>query len=94
METEIILIYCLADNYFKGIGHQENPQIRLDDATILTIAIVAAVCYGGNFALAQRMLSSPYYFGCSLSPSRFSRRLNRLKEHLLTPVRLVLERRQ
>ena len=89
METEIIIIYCLADDYFKGIGHQENPQVRLDDATIMTTAIVSAICYGGNFALAQRMLSTPYYFGCSLSRSRFSRRLNRLKEHLLTLIALL-----
>jgi len=89
METEIIIIYCLADDYFRGIGHQENPQAYMSDAMILTIAITSVVCHGGNFALSQRMLSSPHYFGRFLSRSRFSRRLNRLKEHLLTLIALL-----
>ena len=84
MDTEIIIIYCLVDDYLKGIGHQEHPQVQLNDAAILTTAIVASVCHGGNFAVAQGMLRAPQYFGCVLSRSRFSRRLNRLKAHLLT----------
>ena len=97
METEIIIIYCLADDYFKGIGHQENPQVRLDDTTIMTTAIVSAICYGGNFALAQRMLSTPYYFGCSLSRSRFSpppQSIERAPANPHCPVRSALERRE
>ena len=42
-----------------------------------------------NFALAQRLLSSPFYFGQLLSRSRFSRRLNRIKDHLLTLISLL-----
>ena len=89
METEIITIYCLVDDYFKEIGHQEHPQVQLNDSAILTTAIVSAVCHGGNFALAQHTLSSPHYFDCILSRSRFSRRLNRLKHHLLTLISLL-----
>lgn len=89
MDTEIIIIYCLVDDYLKGIGHQEHPQVQLNDAAILTTAIVASVCHGGNFAVAQGMLRAPQYFGCVLSRSRFSRRLNRLKAHLLTLISLL-----
>lgn len=89
MDTEIIIIYCLVDDYFKGIGHQEHPQTQLSDAAILTTAIVAATCHGGNFAMAQGRLKAPHYFGCILSRSRFSRRLNRLKDHLLTLISLL-----
>ena len=89
MDIEIIIIYCLVDDYFKGIGHQEHPQVQLNDAAILTTAIVAAMCHGGNFALAQHRLRAPRYFGCVLSRSRFSRRLNRLKHHLLTLIALL-----
>jgi hypothetical protein len=89
MDTEIIIIYCLVDDYFKEIGHQEHPLVQLNDSAILTTAIVAAVCHDGNFAMAQFRLSSPRYFGCVLSRSRFSRRLNRLKQHLLTLIALL-----
>lgn len=84
METEIIIIYHLSDDYFKEINHREDSQCRISDAEIMTTAIVAACSFGGNYAAAQRFLSHPTYIGGMLSRSRFSRRLNRLKPHLLT----------
>ena len=47
METEIITIYCIVDEYFQGINHQEDPQTQVNDAAIMTTAIGAAVCHGG-----------------------------------------------
>lgn len=84
MDTEIIIIYSFSDDYFKEINHKEDSQCRLNDAEIMTIAIVAARNFGGNFAKAQRFLSHPTYIGDKLSRSRFSRRLNRLKGHFMT----------
>jgi hypothetical protein len=89
METEIIIIYCLSDDYLKEIGHQENSQCQVSDAEILTTALAAALHFGGNYAKAQRFLVQPAYFGRRLSRSRFSRRLNRIKRHLLTFLALL-----
>lgn len=89
MDTEIIIVYCLSDDYFKEINHQENSQCRISDAEIMTTAIVAARDFGGNFAKAQRFLSHPSYLGDRLSRSRFSRRLNHLKPHLLTLIAIL-----
>jgi Transposase DDE domain len=84
MDTEIIIIYGLSDDYFKEINHQEDSQCQMSDAEIVTTAIVAARYFSGNYAVAQRFLSKPTYIGGMLSRSRFSRRLHRLKPHLLT----------
>jgi len=84
MENEIILIYSLSDDYLREIRHQENNQCQMSDAEVLTTAIVAALYFKGNFALARRFLNRPTYIENMLSRSRFSRRLNRIKAHLLT----------
>jgi hypothetical protein len=50
----------------------------------MTIALVAVLEYGGNFAAARRMMSDQQYVSYRLSRSRFSRRVHRIKEHFLT----------
>lgn len=89
MENEIIIVYCLSDDYLKEVGHRENSQCQVSDAEILTTALVAVLYFSGNFALAQRSLAQSAYFGKRLSRSRFSRRLHRIKEHLLTFMALL-----
>lgn len=84
MDTEIIIIYCLADDFLREINHQESSQCQMSDAEVLTTALIAARHFGGNFAVSQRFLNQPHYMGTMLSRSRFSRRLQRLKHHLLT----------
>jgi Transposase DDE domain len=91
MEAEIITIYCLFDDYLKEIHHQESPQCRVNDAEILTIAMVAALYFRGNYALALKFMSSPSYVGKNLSRSRFSRRLHQVKPHLLTMTAILGE---
>ena len=61
MDTEMIIIYCLSDDYPKEIGHQENSQCQVSDAEVLTTALVAALHFGGNYAKAQRFLSQLTY---------------------------------
>lgn len=84
MDTRIILVYCVCDDYLKSIRHREDGQCRVSDAEILTIALVAALEFRGNFAAANRFMSTHHYVLYRLSRSRFSRRLHRLKGHLLT----------
>ena len=42
METEIIIIYVLCDEYLRAIGHYEDPQVKMSDAEVMTTALVAA----------------------------------------------------
>jgi hypothetical protein len=84
MDTQIILIYCLCDDLLKAMQHKEDAQCRMSDAEVMTVALVAALHYRGNFALAGRMLSAHGYLPVVLEKSRFSRRLHRIKPMLLT----------
>lgn len=83
MDTRIIVVYCLCDDYLKSIGHREDAQVRLSDAEVMTIALVAALEYRGNFAAALRFLVAHKYLRASLSRSRLSRRVHRVKGHFL-----------
>ena len=84
MATQIILIYCLCDDLLKAMRHKEDVQCRMSDAEIMTVALVAALHFRGNFALAARMLSAHGYMPVLLEKSRFSRRLHRIKPMFLT----------
>ncbi|MGH9857003.1 MAG: IS982 family transposase [Acidobacteriota bacterium] len=84
MDTQIVLVFCMSDDMFKAINHREDPQCRVCDAEIMTIAIVAALYYGGNYALSRTFLKEQGYIPGMLGKSRFSRRLNRIKHHFVT----------
>lgn len=83
MDGRIILVYCLCDDYLKSIHHREDAQCRLSDAEVMTTALVAALEFGGNYAAANRFMSTHRYVSYCLSRSRYSRRLHRVKAHFL-----------
>jgi hypothetical protein len=91
MDTEIIIIYCICDDYLKSIHHRENPQCLMSDGEVMTTALVAALYFGGNFAMARRVLDKPEYITSMLSKSRYSRRLHRIKHHYLAVFALLAE---
>lgn len=91
MDTQIILVYCLCDDYLKAIHHVENEQCRMSDAEVMTTALVAALLFRGNYAMARRMLQEQGYIPPMLGKSRFSRRLHRIKQHFLALFRIMGE---
>lgn len=91
MDTQIILIYCLCDDLLKAMRHREDGQCQMSDAEVMTVALVAARYFGGNFTLARQMLSEHGYVPHMLDKSRFSRRLHRIKPLLLTLFALLGE---
>ena len=91
MDSEIIITYCICDDYLRMINHWEDPQCRMSDAEVMTTALTAVLYFGGNFALAQRFLGRPVYIPPMLGKSRFSRRLHRIKHHFLAVFGLLAE---
>jgi hypothetical protein len=83
MDTQIIAVFCLCDDLLKALRHHEDPQCRMSDAEIMTVAIVAALHFRGNFELARYMLNEQGYLPVVLSRSRFNRRLHRLADLFL-----------
>lgn len=90
MDTQIILVYYLCDDLLKVMNHREDPQCQLCDAEVMTLALVAALYYGGNYAQACRFLSCHGYLR-PLSRSRFSRRLQRIQHHFGTLLALLAQ---
>jgi hypothetical protein len=56
--------------------HHNDAQCHLNDAEIMTIALVAALFFGGNDARACAFLQHYTYMRRMVSPSRFPRRLH------------------
>ena len=84
MDGQIIAVYCLQADLLRALGHRDDGQCHLTDAEVMTIALVAAMFFGGNYALTCYFLHEQGYMRRMLSPSRFNRRLHRVKDRFLT----------
>jgi hypothetical protein len=43
MDGQIVAIYCLCNELVKAMGIYEDPQRQMNDAEVMTTAIVAAL---------------------------------------------------
>lgn len=84
MDTQIIAVYCLCDDLLRAMGQRDDAQCQMSEAEVMTAALVAALYFGGNFALACRFLHEQGYMPRMLSASRFNRRVHRIKPLFLT----------
>lgn len=84
MDTQIVAVYCVCADMLSALQHRNDPQCHLTDAEIMTVAIVAALFFGGNYARAQAQLADYRYIAAPLRASRFSRRVHRVKDLFLT----------
>ena len=80
MDDKIIATFCLCDDLLKAIHHPEDSQGQMNDAEVMTTALVAALFFRGNHESARAMLKQHGYIPQMLSKSRFSRRLHRIQE--------------
>ena len=86
---KIISIFCLIDDLFIGIKHQEDSRRKVSDSEIAITAIVSALYFGGNHCHAIHFMKSHGYVPKMLDKSRFNRRLHhigRLMYDLFTQV--------
>ncbi|NTW99162.1 MAG: IS982 family transposase [Geobacteraceae bacterium] len=91
MDTQIVAVFCLCDDMLKALNHYEDPQCQMNDAEVMTTAIVAALRFRGNFELARQFLQEEGYIPNMLGKSRFNRRLHRVQELFLTLFHLLGE---
>lgn len=80
MDDKIIATFCLCDDLLKAIHHPEDPQGQMNDAEVMTTALVAALFFRGNHESARAMLKQHGYIPQMLSKSRLSRRLHRIQD--------------
>ena len=80
MYDHTLAIYCFIDDLLKAMQHSEDSRSEFSDAEVVTTAIVAMLCFGGNFERARCFLHSSGMMSRMISRSRFSRRLSRLAD--------------
>jgi hypothetical protein len=83
-KDKIIALYCIVDDMLKGMHHREDARAQLNDAEIITTAFVSALYFGGNLENARHFMKMEGYVPKMLEKSRFSRRLHRLSELLIS----------
>lgn len=80
MQEKITTIYCLCDDFLRAWGHTDDPQARMTDAEVMTVALTAAACFGGNQERSRVFLKEHGYIKAMLSRSRLNRRLHAIPE--------------
>ena len=82
MTVQVIMIYCLCDDFLRAGGHKDDPQAKMTTAEVMTVALVAAVLFDGNQDRSRRYLKEHGYIKRMLSKSRFNRRWHAVPEAL------------
>ena len=88
MLDTIIATFCIPDDLLHILHHRNDPQAKITDREILTIAILACQEFGGNMRKALQWVKALHLFSFVPSESRFNRRLHRLMPllHALAPL--------
>jgi hypothetical protein len=71
-----VALYCIVDDLLKAVGHRDDRRRAMTDAEVLTTALVAAHCFGGNAEHARCFLREAGLMPRMLSRSRLNRRLH------------------
>ena len=69
-------LYCIVDDLIRAVGHTDDRRRAMTDAEVLTTALVAAHCFGGNAEHSRRFLRETGLMPRMLSRSRLNRRLH------------------
>jgi hypothetical protein len=48
MLRETIAAFCIIDDLLPLLGHKDDPQTKVPSSVILTLALLAALHFGGN----------------------------------------------
>lgn len=82
MEQRMITIYCLIEEFLKGVkGKKEHKLAEISDSEVLFLGYLAMADFNGNYKKA-------YYYGMGMKLvneieySRFTRRINQLEEEI------------
>lgn len=81
MNEQAITIYCFIDDFFKKIGRRTDAHCKINDAELLTTALLSARYFHGN--LCSAMLYMKQHQGVNMiDKSGFIRRLHSLRAGL------------
>ena len=79
MNDFTIAIYCFIDDYLQIAGQKTAVKRKLNDAEVITTALVAARYFGGNMTTARSYMHAHHH--CQMPhKSNFNRMLHRLSQ--------------
>ena len=55
MDEEIITVFCLCDDLLKALGIRDDPQVKMNNAEVMTTALSAALFFGCNYEWRERL---------------------------------------
>ena len=80
MELEITTIFVLCDELLTAMNIQEDPQIQMNNAEVMTVPFTAARFFHGHYEHARGFLKEHGYIPTMLSESRLNRRIHALPD--------------
>jgi hypothetical protein len=89
MDSKNLALYCVCTDLLKAIGHMEDPRQQMSDAEVITMGMMAMLCFQGNCESARALLNAPRYIPHMLSRSILNSRLHRLNKLFLTLFELL-----
>jgi len=84
-------LFYLIDEYLKNSFHKEDKQVTMSDSEIIFAYLVSFQYFSGNYFKTLFFLKQSKLMSKILSSSRFSRRLNRLKNKIEEITGLLFE---
>ncbi|MCC9169089.1 IS982 family transposase, partial [Pontibacter sp. XAAS-A31] len=79
MHDFTIATYCFIDDYLKVAGQKPAAKRKLNDAEVITTALLAARYFGGNMTTARSYMQQ--HHRCRMPhKSNFNRMLHRLSQ--------------
>ena len=75
MDTTIIFVYCLSDEFVKSINYKEHDNCLMTNSEIITFAIISAMFFQCNYKKTALFFRAHKYFRKVLSLSRINKRL-------------------
>ena len=78
MEALIITIYCIVDDILKHIGFRDDLQATISSSEIITIAIAAAMFFGGNQFVSMLYFRDMKLIKNHVSKGQFNKRIHRI----------------
>jgi hypothetical protein len=85
MEMEIIIMFCLIDDYLKDIRFKDDTQCCMSSSEVMLVALGAARFFGGNHEASRRFFGEKKfgYMRYMLSKSQLNRRLHAIPMAIL-----------
>ena len=80
MEHQIVTFYLLCHELLTALEIREDCQIKMNNAEVMVVVLVAAAFFGGNFRMAASFLKEHGYIHKMLSESRLNRRIHAIDD--------------